>query len=52
MHTEQIVKKNGILNISRAIDELNEFFITTTNGCLTVLAYEKPTITEIELKNE
>ena len=46
------VTQNGILDISRAVDELNEFFIATTNGCLTVLAYEKPTITEIELKNE
>ena len=46
------VTQNGILDISRAVDELNEFFISTTNGCLTVLAYEKPTITEIELKYE
>lgn len=44
------VTENGILDVSRAVDELNEFFIATTNGCLTVLAYEKPTITEIELK--
>ncbi len=46
------VKQNGILDISRAVDELNEYFIGTTNGCLTVLAYEKPTITEVELKKE
>jgi len=44
--------QSGILDVSRAIDELNEFFIATSNGCLTVLAYEKPKITEIELIEE
>jgi hypothetical protein len=46
------VTQSGILDVSRAVDQLNEFFIATSNGCLTILAYEKPTITEIELKNE
>ncbi|WP_076453924.1 hypothetical protein [Zobellia uliginosa] len=46
------VMQSGILDVSRAVDDLNEFFIATTNGCLTVLAYEKPRITEIDLKNE
>ncbi|GHC65764.1 hypothetical protein [Ulvibacter litoralis] len=45
------VTQIGILDVSRAIDELNEFFIATSNSCFTVLAYEKPTITEIELKD-
>lgn len=43
------VTQSGLLDVSRAIDELNEYFIATTNGCLTVLAFEMPKITEVEL---
>lgn len=45
------ITQNGILDVSSAIIELKEYFIATTNGCLTVLAYEKPLISEIELKD-
>lgn len=44
------VTQSGILDVSRSIDGLNEFFIATTNGCLTVLAFEEPKINEIKLK--
>ena len=43
------VKQNGLLDLSRSIEELKEFFISTTSGGITVLAYEQPTIREFEI---
>lgn len=43
------ITKSGLLDVSRAIEELNEYFIATTYGCLTILAYDLPKIKEFEL---
>ncbi len=43
------VKEKGILDLSLTIKDLMEYFIATSNGCLTVLACSKPTSRKVEL---
>ncbi|MEW7290515.1 hypothetical protein [Aquimarina sp. 2304DJ70-9] len=46
------VKEKGVLDSSLVIEGLKEYFIATTNGCLTILAFKTPEIREIEFNEE
>lgn len=40
----------GIMDMSKNIKQLKEFFILTTNGCMSILTFEEPKIKEVDLK--